>query len=339
MRIGKFDTGGKILLIAEVGNNHEGSYARAEEMLGKAAECGAGAVKFQTFRTEHYVSRSDEARFKRLKAFELRHADFEKLAALARKAGMLFISTPFDLGSAEFLAGVVDAFKISSSDNTFFPLMEKVASTGKPVILSCGLADMVDVVHATTFIQRSWRQVGKTGMGESLAALHCVSAYPVPPEDANLGAITALKTQLRCSVGYSDHTLGIQAATLAAALGAEIVEKHFTLDKDLSDFRDHKISADPAELKQLAQALAQVPVLLGKGDKTVQGSEKAGLTVFRRSIAAERDLAEGETLTLDKLTWTRPAGGLPPGKEALVLGRRLRRSLKAGDAILPADCG
>ncbi|MEO6096895.1 MAG: N-acetylneuraminate synthase family protein [Fibrobacteria bacterium] len=330
MKIGSFDTREKVLVVAEVGNNHEGSYALAEEMVGRAAEAGAGAVKFQTFRTEHYVSASDEARFKRLKSFELKPADFEKLAAVARRAGILFISTPFDLQSAEVLAPLVDAYKISSSDNTFYPLMEKVAKVGKPVIVSCGLSGMEEVVHSASYLRRVWREAG---ISQDLAVLHCVSAYPVPPEDASLLSIRALRKALPDTIGYSDHTLGVEAALLAVTLGAEIIEKHFTLDKNQSDFRDHKISSDPVELRQLVDGIVRVRTLLGKRGKEVQASEKGGLTAMRRSIVAAQDMAAGETITWDKITWTRPAGGLPPGRETSLLGEKLRAAVKAGDKL------
>lgn len=332
MRLGRLDTRDKVLVIAEIGNNHEGSYSLAEEMVGRAAEAGADAVKFQTFRTEHYVSASDEARFARLRKFELKPADFERLAAVARRAGALFISTPFDLFSVDVLEPLVDAYKISSSDNSFYPLMEKVARTRKPTLFSCGLAGLDEVVHSAAFFRRIWRETGHAG---ELAALHCVSAYPVPPEDANILSVRALRKALADTVGYSDHTLGIEAALMAVTLGAEIVEKHFTLDKNYSDFRDHQISADPAELRRLVEGIARVRTYLGRPGKEVGKSEQGGLTAFRRSIIAARDLAEGEVLTLEKLTWVRPAGGLPPGKEGLLLGRSARRAVKAGERLLP----
>jgi N,N'-diacetyllegionaminate synthase len=333
MRIGNFDTADRVLVIAEIGNNHEGSFTWAEEAVGRAAACGAGAVKLQTFRTEHYISPADEARFRRLKGYELAPREIESLARSARQAGMLFISTPFDLGSVDVLAGVVDAFKIASSDNTFYPLMRRVAATGKPVILSCGLVDLEEVVHSVAFIESHWRAAS---IEQQLAALHCVTAYPVPPAEAQLGAITALRARLTETVGYSDHTLGIEAALLAVALGAEIIEKHFTLDRNSSDFRDHKISADPAELTALVEGVARVTTLVGKRAKTPQPSERGSLTALRRSAVAGRDLAAGEILTFDKLAWTRPGGGYPPGQEHVILGRRLLAPLAIGERITPA---
>ena len=171
------------------------------------------------------------------------------------------------------------------------------------------------------------------GIDPGLAALHCVTAYPVPPEEANLGAITAMKKRLGLTVGYSDHTLGIDAAVLSVALGARIVEKHFTLDKNYSDFRDHQISADPAEMALLVRKIKAAEMLLGSGEKNPQPAEIKNLTAVRRSIVAKRDLLPGEVIHLTDLVWLRPAGGLPPGSESGILGKSLVKAVKAGEWI------
>ena len=332
MKIGGIDLEREVLIVAEIGNNHEGSYALAEEMIGLAAETGVQAVKFQTFKTEHYVSGRDAERFARLKSFELGEAQFERLAGHARRAGLLFLSTPFDLESARFLAGIVSAYKVSSSDNVFFPLLEEIARGGKPVILSCGLANLDEIEYSVAFLRRAWRAAGQE---QDLAALHCVTAYPVPPEEANLGAISALKKRLGITIGYSDHTLGIDAAVLSVALGARIIEKHFTLDKNHSSFRDHQISADPAELALLVRKVKEAQALLGTGEKTPQPAEMKNKAAVRRSIVARRDLRAGEILRWEDLTWTRPSGGMAPGRETEVLGRALTRPVGAGEWITP----
>ena len=284
MRIGDLDLDERVMVVAEIGNNHEGDFGLAQELIGLAAEAGVDAVKFQTFRTEHYVARRDRRRFEQLRSFELTieqfdaipegtkdpgllkakkalkrkmpkrranqqywtESQFEKLAATAAAAGLRFLSTPFDLDSVRCLAGLVDAFKISSGDNTFFPLLQAVARTGKPVILSSGLATLDQLREAQAVI------AGARGepVARDLAILHCVSSYPVPPAEANLAVIPRLREALGCTVGYSDHTLGIEAAGVSVALGARIVEKHFTHDRNHSDFRDHRLSADPAELRR-----------------------------------------------------------------------------------------
>ena len=190
MKIADFDIDKKVLIVAEIGNNHEGNLSLAEEMIGLAAQAGADAVKFQTFRTEHYVSLENRDRYNMLKSFELGFDDFERLKEAADKAGVIFISTPFDIGSAEFLNRLVPAFKIASGDNTFYPLIEAVARLGKPVILSCGLAGLPELTYTKAFIELIWEEVG---VWPGIALLHCVTSYPVPPAEANLRAIQTLR--------------------------------------------------------------------------------------------------------------------------------------------------
>ena len=239
MRIGTVDIEKEVLVIAEIGNNHEGSFEAAVKMLHAAADAGVHAVKFQTYKTELYANpHHDEARFKRLKRFELTQDQFKKLKDTADTRGVMFLSTPFDLESAEFLNELVPAFKIGSGENTFYPLLEKIASFCKPIIMSCGISEVSSIRAAKTAIEAVWKRHNYTG---ELALLHCVSAYPTKPEEANLLAIKRLQREFGDVVGYSDHTLGIEAAVVSLGLGARIVEKHFTLDKNYSDFRDHQM--------------------------------------------------------------------------------------------------
>ena len=324
----------EVLVIAEVGNNHEGDVGRAREMIHRAAEAGARAVKFQTFRTEQFVSPHEPARFDQLSAFELSFGEFEQLACVAEQANIMFLSTPLDLCSAAFLTPLVPAFKIASSDNDFFPLLDQVARTGKPILLSTGLATMSGVGRAKTFIEDIWAQEGHADPAASyVCALHCVTAYPVPPEQANLRAIRTLATGLGCTVGYSDHTIGIEAAVLSVALGARIVEKHFTLDKQRSSFRDHQLSADPTDLAELVERVRACEALLGSGEKVPQPCEQALAPACRRSIVASRKLPAGTVLSWDDLMWVRPAGGLAPGREHLLLDKVLIVELEPGDPI------
>ena len=332
MRIGNLDLDERVMIVAEIGNNHEGDCALAEELIGLAAEAGVGAVKFQTFRTQEYVSARDRARFARLQSFELTAEQFERLRSVAEGAGLLFLSTPFDLGSVRCLAGLVDAFKISSGDNTFLPLLQAVAETGRPIILSAGLVTLAQIRGAKRFIEAVWT---RASLRAELAILHCVSSYPVPPRQANLAAIGRLREKLGCTVGYSDHTLGIEAAALSVALGARIVEKHFTIDKNFSSFRDHQLSADPAEMRELVERIEQITMLMGSGAKIPQESERASVRAMRRSIAARRDLPSGTVLAAGDLSWVRPGGGLAPGQEDLVLGRQLLEPVAVGDLIVP----
>ncbi|HJO04533.1 MAG TPA: N-acetylneuraminate synthase family protein [Acidobacteriota bacterium] len=336
MHIGSINVNQTVVVVAEIGNNHEGDIALAEQLVRAAADSGADAVKFQTFRTEHYVSRSDTARYERLKRFELQHAHFESLAALARSLGLLFIATPFDLHSAAELEPLVDAYKIASGDNTFYPLLDAVAATGKPLLISSGFSNLGILDRAVARVNMVWQRKGLTG---SLALLHCVGAYPTPPDQANVLAIDVLAARYGCPVGYSDHTIGLDAAVVAVARGARIIEKHFTLDKNYSDFRDHQLSADPAELRELVTRIRAARLVLGSGDKQVQACEAPALAAVRRSIVAAADLPAGHVLEWGDLTWTRPAAGLPPGDEDELLGRPLIRSVTFGEALTGADVG
>ena len=334
MKIGQFDTDERTLVVAEIGNNHEGDFGLAAEMIGLAAHAGADAVKFQTFRTEHYVSWTDEARFNRLKGFELSFDQFEKLNGIARDAGVMFFSTPLDLVSAGFLSSFVPCFKIASCDNTFYPLLDIVAQYGKPVILSTGLAGLGTVRLAVERIEKGWPRGSAV---DSVALLHCVSQYPVPPGDVNLRAIGTLKGEFGCTVGYSDHTLGVDVSVLAVAAGARIVEKHFTVDKHYSDFRDHQLSADPAEMKHLVERIREAELVLGSGEKKPSASEADVEHLLRRSVAAARDLEKGAVIGMADITWVRPGGKVAPGDEAVVLGKRLLRAIRQGEHLAPDD--
>ena len=334
MKIGAFDLDRQVLVVAEIGNNHEGSYALAEELVGKAAEAGVGAVKFQTFRTGRFVDPRDEERFERMKRFELSEDEFGRLCRHARGAGLLFISTPLDLGSARFLGEIADALKIASGDNTFYPLIEQAAESGKPLIVSTGLADLAQIRRAASVVEGVWRGCG---VEQDLALLHCVSGYPVPADQANLAAIPFLRRELDCTIGYSDHTIGADAAVMAVAMGARIIEKHFTIDNHYSDFRDHRISADPGTMKRLVDKVRDAQAMLGQPTRMIQDCERDGVVAYRRSIAAARALEAGTVIDRDDITWVRPGGGIPPGREDVVLGRRLNRDLEQGESVLPAD--
>jgi N,N'-diacetyllegionaminate synthase len=320
----------RVLIVAEVGNNHEGDLQVALELVDRAAEAGADAVKFQTYRTDLFVGRADAPRFERLKRFELAPADFARLADAAHAAGLLFFSTPLDLDSARMLERLVDAFKVASGDVTFVPLLQHIAQSGKPVILSSGASELEEIRSAVGIIRKGRPS---SAASEAIAVLHCVSCYPVTDDQASLRAIPFLARALECPVGYSDHTLGIDAAVFAAVLGARIVEKHFTLDKQYSDFRDHQLSADPADLKELVARIRRFEVMAGREGKTLQPCEVAVQQSLRRSIVARTDLPTGHVVAQADLSWMRPASQLAPGQEQALIGRRVRSPLLAGDAI------
>ncbi len=330
MNIGGVDLDREVLVVAEVGNNHEGDMGRARELVLRAAEAGAQAVKFQTIVPERLVSRSQGARIEQLRRFCLNYDQFAELADVAARAKILFMSTPFDLESVRFLAPLVPAFKIASSDNNFSELLQAVAATGKPVLLSTGMADMDDVKRSCAVMEAEWRT---RGAAPGLVLLHCVSAYPTPPESANLLAMRSLERETGYPVGYSDHTLGIEAAVLSAALGARVIEKHFTLSRTQSEFRDHQLSAEPAELAELVRRVKFARAALGDGVKRLMPVEQGVAAAARRSAVARRALAAGHVIDHGDLDWLRPGGGVAPDSAAALIGRRLGRAVAAGDMI------
>lgn len=335
MKINNFDLNKKVLIVAEIGNNHEGNFEVAKELVRKAAECGVDAVKFQTFKTEEFVSKSNPQRFEKLKSFELSYDQFSQLANLAKSLGLLFISTPLDLTSADFLDNIVDAYKIASGDNNFNALISKVLKKNKPVIISTGMSDMTQVEKTLEFVIKELDS--KIDPKERIAILHCTSSYPVPIEQANLLSIKFLSDKTGLTVGYSDHTIGIEAAVLSVGLGARIIEKHFTLDHNYSGFRDHQLSADPEEMKTLVQKIRSSSLMLGHYDKIIQPCEELNIQVIRRSIVAGRDLKEGQVIYLSDLTWIRPADGLPPGEESRLIGKTLKRYIIFGEKLYETD--
>lgn len=331
MLIGSRETKDRVFVIAEIGNNHEGDFSLAKKMIGLAADAGADAVKFQTIVPTELVAASQKKRVAQLERFRFSHSQFSELADVANQAGLVFLSTPFDLESVGFLAGIVPAFKIASGDNDFFPLLQAVAETGKPVLMSAGLAELGEIVISRDFIRSVWAE---KGIVQDLAILHCVSCYPTPNAEAGLLAIRTLEG-LGVVPGYSDHTLGIEAAVASVAVGARIVEKHFTVDKNYSDFDDHQLSADPEEFRELVLRVREIETLLGRPGKQRADCEESGRLSNRRSIAAKTYLPAGSVIELSHLSWVRPGGGPAPGREREVIGRRLKRALQQGEMILP----
>jgi N,N'-diacetyllegionaminate synthase len=333
MKIGQIDTREKVFVIAEIGNNHEGDFELAGRLITEAAACGADAVKFQTIVPERLVDRSDPARIEQLRKFQFSREQFENLKERADAEGVLFLSTPFDLDSAEWLNDLVPAFKVASGDNTFWPLLDFLTSTGKPLLLSTGLILHDDLLRLKDFLDKGWKKHGVAFPG--LALLHCVVNYPTSDADANLRRMTALTDWDLVTPGYSDHTLGIEAAILSVALGARVVEKHFTLDKTRASFRDHQLSADPADLRDLVSGIRKAELLLGSANWDDRSCELEIGPRVRRSIAAKRDLSAGQEVGPADLIWVRPGSGWAPGLESEVVGRSLSRPILAGEIFLP----
>jgi N-acetylneuraminate synthase/N,N'-diacetyllegionaminate synthase len=300
-------------------------------MIAGAAQAGADAIKFQTIVPEKLVAASEAARLAQLARFRFDYDQFAALAKAATRSDLIFLSTPFDADSVATLESLVPAYKIASGDNDCYPLLECVAQTGKPILLSTGMLDLDGVARAKEAVEAVWRA---KNLMPGLALLHCVAAYPTPAAEADLGAIRAL-LRLGCTVGYSDHVLGIEAAVLSVGLGARVIEKHFTLDKNQSEFRDHKLSADPEEFAELVRRVRAAEQLIGDGVKRIMPAEEPSLRGARRSIMAARDLPAGTVLAKSDLTWLRPRTGLPPGKERELIGQRLAKGIRRGEPVLP----
>lgn len=331
MKIKNIDLDKEVYVIAEIGNNHEGSYALAEELVGLAAEAGVHAAKLQMIHPEQFVCSTDTARFDQLKKFQLTHQEYERLFHHATKAGIHFMTTPFDLEAVDVLDPWVPAFKVASSDNDFFPLLEKIAQTKKPICLSTGLAEVNEIKAAVNFIENEWT---KNQTVHQLAILHCVTNYPTPKNEAHISTVSYLKELFpNHTVGYSDHTLGIDACTLAVANGARIIEKHFTIDHNHSSFRDHQLSANPQELKLMIEKIKEAQVYLGPKGKFVTEAEETVKARVRRSIAFKTNLPKGHKITFNDLIWVRPGSGMAPGNESKILGKVLTSNVSRGDII------
>ncbi|MBI5034928.1 MAG: N-acetylneuraminate synthase family protein [Chloroflexi bacterium] len=332
MILGNCDLEQKRLLIAELGNNHEGDQALAMDMVTAAAESGADAVKVQIIDPEHLVHRSQTERIAQLSRFRLPLATLVEMATLARKQGMLFIASAFDVQSLKSIADHLAAIKIASGDLDFEPLLIQAAKLDKPIFLSTGMSTLDEITTAVNTIAKHLPT--KRPLKDTLALLHCVSLYPVPLAQANLRAINTLHETFDLTVGYSDHVLGIQASVTALALGARVIEKHFTLDKSRMTFRDHALSADPTDLRQLSDVVHSFDEMLGTGEKKLTDAELQMAQAARRSIVAARDLDAGTRLTFDDLDYVRPRKGLSPTLATSLIGRILKVPVKRHDLIL-----
>ena len=325
MKIGAHDLDNKILIIAEIGNNHEGHFSLAEDLIGKAAESGVDAVKFQTYNTEAFIDPEYRSQYQKMKTFELTPEDFVKLSRLARSLGLLFISTPFNLSSIAILGEITDALKIASGDNTFPQLIEEVAQTGKPIIMSTGFADLAVVQAAANLIEDVWH---KSQINPGLVLLHCIASYPTANDATNLKAIQSLIANFpNLTIGYSDHTIGIDAAVAAVALGARVIEKHFTVDNNFSEFRDHQLSANPQTLKAMVEQITKTSLMLGNGEVELAACERTGISSFRRSAFAAADLESDREIGVGDILWMRPGRGIPPNHSAQIIGRRVNRRI------------
>lgn len=325
-------------VIAEAGVNHNGDLSLARELVSVAAAAGADAVKFQTFRAERLVNRSapqaayqkrnmgqELTQFEMLQRLELSAEAHVDLIDHCRRLGITFLSTPFDEQSADLLEQFdVPAFKIPSGEVTNLPFLAHLARKNRPLILSTGMCTLSEVEAAVECIERE----GNRG----LILLHCVSNYPAAPQDINLRAMETMRTAFGLPVGYSDHTEGEAVGMAAVALGACIVEKHFTLDRTLPG-PDHAASLEPLELAAFVRGVRNVEAAMGSGRKKPAASEANTAAVARKSLVAARDIVAGTLLTEECLTARRPGTGLPPSMQTQILQRTLRRDIPAGTVI------
>lgn len=329
---------GKTLIIAEAGDNHNGSRELAFQLIDKAVEAGADCVKFQTFITEEIISKraekaeyqkaatgSDESQYQMVKKLELSFEQFRELQKYAEERGITFLSTPFDIPSVEFLDSInIPCFKIPSGEITNLPYLIKIAETGRDVIMSTGMAELNEIENAINILR-------EYGSGD-ISLLHCNTEYPTPYEDVNLCAMLTLKEKFGVKVGYSDHTQGIEVPIAAVALGAEIIEKHFTLDHNMEG-PDHKASLEPDELKQMVDGIRNTEKALGNGIKTASPSEKKNIQIARKSIVARRNIEKGEILTEENLAVKRPGNGISPMRWYEVIGTKAIRDFSEDEMI------
>lgn len=333
----------KVIIIAEAGVNHNGDYNRAVEMVHAAKAAGADYVKFQTAVPELVISSiapkaeyqkettgESESQLEMCRKIHLRLEDYAPLKQLCDEVGIGFMSTPFDLVSIDCLTGLgMDYWKIPSGEITNLPYLRKIGHRGEPVILSTGMSELAEIDRALQVLEEAGTPRTK------VILLHCNTQYPTPMEDVNLRAMEALRTLGAASVGYSDHTVGIEVPVAATALGASVIEKHFTLDKSLPG-PDHKASLDPRELADMVKAVRNIEAALGHEFKGVSPSEKPNIEIARKSIVAARDIKKGECFTEENITVKRPGSGISPMLWDEVVGLVAQRDFPA-DSLITLD--
>lgn len=331
-----------IRIIAEAGVNHNGDLALAKKLIKVGAEAGVDYVKFQTFVPEAIVARyakkaayqqanfqeESDSQLEMLRKLVIPETAYGELISACGEHGTKFLSTPFDFQSIELLSTMdMDFWKVPSGELTNLPYLRKIAATGRPVVLSTGMASMDEVGWAIeTLLKNGLKSL------DDLTVLHCTTQYPAPKADVNLKAMLSIKEQFGVKVGYSDHTQGIEIPIAAAALGATVIEKHFTLDRALPG-PDHKASLEPDELKAMVEAIRNVELALGDGTKTTQSSEKGNVGVARKSIVAARMIRAGELLSEENLTVKRPGTGISPRLWDEVIGTVAKRDFAEDELI------
>jgi len=330
----------KTFIIAEAGVNHNGSLDLAFKLIDAAKEAGANAVKFQTFKAESLVSSNaekaeyqnqttdtTETQYEMIKKLELTLDDNKKLIEYCRKAEIQFLSSPFDLDSIDLLNELgLEIFKIPSGEIINLPYLRKIGSLNKKIILSTGMADLGEIEDALDVLTENGTDK------DNITILHCNTEYPTPFEDVNLKAMLTIKNSFGVKVGYSDHTLGIEVSIAAVALGAKVIEKHFTLDKNMEG-PDHKASLEPGELRMMVNAIRNIEKALGNGIKKPSNSETKNLSIVRKSIVAIKPIKKGEIFTHENIGTKRPGDGLSPMLWDMVIGKIAKRDFDLDEMI------
>ena len=311
-------------VIAEGGLNHNGDINIAKKLIDSAKECGANAIKFQTYKTENFVRKTNQY-FDVFKNAELNFEQFKELKNYSKSIGLTFFSTPFDIESAEFLNQLeIPCFKIASSDLTNLPLITKIAKMQKPMIISSGLSTMNEINDAVNCCLFEGNN--------QIALLHCVANYPAQPNEVNMNVINTLKKTFDFPIGYSDNGESSLVDIVAVSMGANIIEKHFTLDKKMSG-PDHGFSIDPNGLKSLISQIHEIDQMKGDGIKIPQFSEIKNRLTIRKSITAKRDLQQGEKIQEDDISIKRPADGIEPKYLTMILGKTINTNIKKDSPI------
>lgn len=328
----------RVLIIAEAGVNHNGNLGLAFQMIDAARKAGADIVKFQTAKPELVISKyaakaayqksttnEAESQLEMCKKIHLKFDDYILLKDYCKRSGIGFLSTPFDLESIDFLDQLgIPLWKIPSGEITNLPYLIRIAKTHKPIIMSTGMCNIEEIEAALNILENY-------GAGE-IALLHCTTEYPAPYQDVNLNAMVTLKERFHLKIGYSDHTSGIEIPVAAVALGAEIIEKHFTLDKNMEG-PDHKASLSPEELTQMVISIRNVEMALGNGIKDISKSELKNRDVARKSIVASKFIKEGTPFTEENITVKRPGNGISPMQWYEIIGKYAKRNFYEDELI------
>ena len=329
-----------VLIIAEAGVNHNGSLRQAKELVDVAKDSGADIVKFQTFKSDNLVTKetkpalyqslntgNNDSQLEMLRKLELSFDQQFELKNYCIKKNIEFLTTAFDLESLDLINQMnLKRFKIPSGEITNLPYLRKIGSFGKPIILSTGMSNIEEINNALNQLY-----LGGT-LKKDISILHCTSEYPAPFLDVNLRAMNSIKNKFNIDIGYSDHTLGFEVSLAAVSLGAKIIEKHITLNRNLSG-PDHKASLEPKEFKNLVKGIRNISLALGKSEKKITNSEIKNLKIVRKSIVAKKDIKKGELYTEDNLTTKRPAIGICPMRWDEMIGKISNKDYKVDDLI------